>query len=407
MTRAACAIAIGLVLGSCTAIGQGGAGASGEGNASAGGELGGQCTGDFGASAAAGRLEAFLQATADFSGAAAQLEGSLIAACTDMGRELGVSEAEMQGQPGQPKVKAVCDPVAVKLQAELSDLHASAKLDIAVQAQPPVCRAKLDAYASCMGQCDVQADPGKLDIKCHGGEIRGKCSAECKGSCAVDVQGECSGSCEGSCQGGCSGKCEGACDGKCSATGSDGSCNGHCSGTCSGTCSAGCKGSCEGKCVAKASAKCEGECRGGCSVAFEEPYCTGDVRAPSADVDCKATCDARVDAQVRCEPGKVHVAINGAVDSNLQERIGHLRAAIEGGMGAVLAARVQLSKLGSSGKAIIHTAGNIPGAIGELGLAAGACAAQAAAILPRAAASVSASVEVSVHVSASASGSAG
>jgi hypothetical protein len=159
--------------------------------------------------------------------------------------------------------------------------------------------------------------------------------------------------------------------------------------------------------VAKASAKCEGECRGGCSVAFEEPYCTGDVRAPSADVDCKATCDARVDAQVHCEPGKVHVAINGAVDSNLQERIGHLRAAIEGGMGAVLAARVQLSKLGSSGKAILHTAGNIPGAIGELGLAAGACAAQAAAILPRAAASVSASVEVSVHVSASASGSAG
>ena len=406
MVRTACGLGsliVLLALGSCRPVPAGGAGAGG--NASAGGELGAQCKGDFGVSAAAGKLEAFLSATADFTGAAAGLESSLIAACTDMGRELGVSEAEMQGQPGQPQVKAKCDPVALKLQAELNDLRASAKLKVAVVAQPPQCKAHVDAYASCVGQCDAQVDPGKLDVQCEGAELRGKCSAECSGTCAVEVKGECKGSCEGSCSGGCSGKCEGQCDGKCSATNADGSCSGSCKGDCKGSCSAGCKGECEGKCVAKAKAQCEGECRGGCSVKFEEPYCTGEVRAPSANVDCQASCDAKLDAQVKCEPGKVHVAVDGAVESNIEERLARVRAAIEGGLGAVLAARAQLDRLSASGQAIVRTAGTIPNAVGELGLQAAACATQAAAILPRAVGSVSASVEVSVSVSASASGS--
>ena len=383
-----------LTIGSCTPV------APGSTEGSSGGELSSSCGADFGAGVAAQKLEVFLSATADFTGAAAELEGSLIAACEDMAEELGVPESELQGTPGQPKVKAVCNPVSAKLEAELKDLRASAKLDIKVAATPPRCDAKVDAYAECVGQCDVNVDPGKLELKCEGGELRGQCEAECRGTCAAEVDGKCEGSCEGTCKGGCSGKCEGACDGKCSATAADGSCSGKCNGECKGECSAGCEGGCDGECVVKAKAECKGECRGDCSVQMKEPTCTGDVRAPQASADCSASCDARLDAKVECKPGKVAVDISGAADSNIPERAARVRAAIESGFGAVLAARAKLDKLGASGKAIVNTAGSLPSAVGELGLNAASCAAQAAAILPRATASVSVSFEASASLSA-------
>jgi len=380
---------------SCTPVAPPGAGTSG-------GELSGSCGGDFGASVAAQKLEVFLGATADFTGAAAELEGSLISACEDMAEELEIPKSELQGSPGQPKLKAVCSPVSAKLEAELKDLRASAKLDINVAATPPRCEAKVDAYAECVGECEVDVDPGKLELKCEGGELRGQCDAECRGTCAAEVEGKCEGTCEGTCKGGCEGKCEGACDGKCAATGADGSCAGKCDGTCKGECSAGCSGGCDGECVVKAKAECKGECRGDCSVKMKEPTCTGEVRAPQASADCQASCDARISAKAECKPGSLNVDIKGAADSNIPERAARIRAAIESGFGAVLAARAKLERLGASGNAIVKTAGSLPGALGELGLSAASCATQAAAILPRATASVSVSIEVSASLSASA-----
>lgn len=384
-----------LVASSCTPVGPAGAGTSG-------GELSGRCGGDFGVSVAAQKLEVFLGATADFTSAAAELESSLISACEDMAEELEIPESELQGSPGQPKLKAVCSPVSAKLEAELKDLRASAKLDINVAATPPRCEAKLDVYADCVGQCEVDVDPGKLELQCEGGELRGQCDAECRGTCAAEVDGTCEGTCEGTCKGGCEGKCEGACDGRCSATGADGSCAGKCDGTCKGECSGGCSGGCDGECVVKAKAECKGECRGDCSVEMKEPTCTGEVRAPQASADCQASCDARVSAKAECKPGSLHVDIKGAADSNIPERAARLRAAIESGFGAVLTARAKLERLGASGNAIVKTAGRLPGAVGELGLHAASCATQAAAILPRATASVSVSIEVSASLSASA-----
>lgn len=385
-----------LIVSSCTPVAPPGA------ESSAGGELSGQCGGDFGASAAAQKLEVFLSATADFTGAAAELEGSLIAACEDMAKELEIPDSELQGTPGEPKVKAVCAPVSAKIEAELKDLRASAKLQMKVEATPPQCEAKVDAYADCVGQCEVDVDPGKLELQCEGGELRGQCDAECHGSCAAEVEGKCEGACEGTCEGGCSGTCEGACDGKCTVKNADGSCAGKCDGTCKGECSAGCKGSCDGSCVVKANAECKGECRGDCSVQMKAPKCTGEVRAPQASADCQASCDAKITAKAECKPGSIHVDVKGAAASNIPERAARIRAAIESGFGAVVTARAKLEKLGASGQAIVKTAGSLPNAIGELGLNAASCATLAAAALPRATASVSVSIEVSASLSASA-----
>jgi hypothetical protein len=261
-------------------------------------------------------------------------------------------------------------PVSAKLEAELKDLRASAKLDIKVAATPPRCEAKVDAYAECVGECEVDVDPGKLELLCEGGELRGQCEAECRGTCAVDV----------------SGRCDGTCEGECSARASNGRCNGECKGTC----------------VAKADAECKGECRGECSVEMKAPHCTGEVRAPQASADCHASCDARLSARAECKPGSVDVDVSGVADSNIPERAARVRAAIKSGLGGVLAARAKLSRLGASGNAIVKTAGSLPNAIGELGLNAASCVTQAAAILPRATASVSVSVEVSASLSASA-----
>jgi hypothetical protein len=159
------------------------------GGSSSGGELSGGCSGDFGASASAQKLETFLSATADFTAAAAELEGSLIGACQDMAKELQIPDSELQGKAGEAKVKAVCSPVSAKLEAELKDLRASAKLDVKVAMTPPRCEASVDAYADCVGQCEVNVDPGKLEVKCEGGELRGQCDAECHGTCAAEVAG--------------------------------------------------------------------------------------------------------------------------------------------------------------------------------------------------------------------------
>jgi len=376
--------------------------AQGEGTGSGGGELSARCSGDFGLSASARKLEAFLSASADFVGTAGELEGTLLAACTDVGAKLDVPAAEMQPKAGEPAVKAACAAASAKLKAELTDLRAQAKLTIEVQAEPPHCEVSMDAYASCAGECDASVQPGQLDMKCEGGELVGTCKGTCQGQCSAHAEGKCGGECEGTCEGGCGGTCQGTCEGNCSSKDASGQCNGKCDGTCHGTCSAKCKGQCSGECWMNASAECTGECRGGCSVAFEAPRCTGTVTPPKVQADCQASCNAKVNAKAECKPGHVGVAIKGKVASNLEERIAKVRAAVEGSWGAVLVARAKLDRLGASGQALIQTGQQLPAAVGELGLSAAACATQAAAGLVKASASVSVSFEASASISGAA-----
>jgi hypothetical protein len=388
-----------LIVGAAMAVSCGGAL---PGMGGGGGGMSAECSGDWGSGDAALKMGAFMGATADFIGAAADIEESLTAACRDMGTELGIPAEQMEGGGDVPAVKAACNAVSAKLEAELGELSASASLQIAIVATPPVCEVSVDAYANCVGECEVDVDPGEVDIQCEGGELRGGCSGSCTGSCSVEGSASCSGSCEGTCEGGCQGTCNGRCDGTCSAQGSNGECAGSCSGTCHGTCSASCQGSCQGSCVVEAQASCQGECRGSCSVEFTEPRCTGTVRPPSASASCQASCDAKLDARAECKPGNVTVAITGNIDSNIEERVGRLRNALESGLPAIRALGAKLGRLVASGELMISAGGELGGAVGGLGLRAGQCIAEATAALPRAAAQVSVSVEVSASVSASA-----
>ncbi|MDH5490738.1 MAG: hypothetical protein OEY14_02070 [Myxococcales bacterium] len=370
------------------------------GGGGSGGELSSECQGDFGAGEAAMKLEGFLVATARFAHAAADLEESLKASCVTIGRELGMSGGELSGSQA-----AVCGAVSNKLRDEITSLRAEAAVRIDIVAQPPRCEIRVDAYASCAAECDVNVEPGELSIECEGGEISGQCSAECSGQCNVEVSGRCEGSCEGSCSGGCSGTCTGSCEGTCSATGADGQCNGSCTGTCHGTCSAGCSGSCEGECWVSGQASCSGECRGGCSVEYTEPRCSGTVRPPEVSADCRASCDARMQAEAECEPGQVEVVISAGGDVD-EAKLNRIRSALSTGYAQLLAVGEKLRRLQSTGQALRQAGSNL-GGVGSLGLRAGACVTEAVSLLPSAMASMTASVQVQVSFSASVSASAG
>lgn len=353
------------------------------------------CDSDFGTTEAAMKLESFLLATSRFVGTAAELDGSLKDACTRMAGELGVT-------PGTGDARAVCQPVVEKLRSEMSDLRASAHLTIAIESRPPVCEVSLDAYAQCAAACDASFDPGHAELQCEGGELRGTCSAQCTGRCAVEAHGQCSGGCEGTCSASCTGVCHGECEGTCRTRGADGQCNGACTGTCHGTCSAGCTGSCEGTCEMSAQASCSGECRGGCSVAYTEPRCTGTVRPPSVRADCRADCDARIHAEAHCTPGYTRMNVTGRVASNLEERVTHLRNAINMGYGEIMAIKLKLERLNAAASDMGASARELPRVIGDLGLGAAACVTEATAALPRASAQVTISIEVSASFSATA-----
>lgn len=375
------------------------AGLGGGGARTSGGEgLSRSCaSGDFGVSAAARRVSGFLSATGRFTAAAGELQSSLINVCKDMGGELGMSDSELNGD-----VRFACDAVSSKLREEIDAVRGSGNVTISVAAAPPRCEISMEAYAECAAGCDVNVEPGDVQMECSGGEVVGTCSAECQGSCAVEVEGQCTGACEGTCGGGCTGTCDGTCEGTCSSTNADGSCNGTCDGTCHGTCSAGCEGGCEGNCWVEGQASCSGECRGGCSVEYTEPRCDTQVRPANIDADCEASCDASLGAQATCEPGRAEVTITGDL-GEMTDRAERLRAAL-GRIGDLRLIKHRLERLKQTGEQLVSSARRL-GNVREAGLQAIACITEAAGVLPGAVGSVSVSVEVSVSVSASASAS--
>jgi hypothetical protein len=330
-------LALTLLLGSSSCVAPLFAGAGTSGDRT---QLQARCGGEFGASASARKLESFMGASVAFMGAAQDLHGVLLDACQDIGRRIGVPEEKMARPDGEPDVRVACDAASAALRAELQDLRVQASLEIDVEATPPQCEISVDAYASCAGQCTASVDPGQLELQCEGGEIVGKCSGTCNGDCNA-----------------------------------------------SGTWVAG-------------QANCQGLCRGGCSVALQEPRCTGTVRPPSVEAECAAACNAKLEAQARCTPGEAHVDVRGSVDSNIAERLARVRGAIEGAGGAVFAARAKLERLSASGKLMLRTADEIPKAVGDIGLSAVACAAESAAGIINASASISVSFEASASMSA-------
>lgn len=360
-----------------------------------------QCPSDFGTTADAQRLEAFLAASATFATQAETLDNELRTACVSIARDLGIPDSELQPSGNQTATQAACNRVAMQIRQDLMALRAEAGVQVFVEVTPPVCRVDVNAYSRCLAECDATFTPGMADLQCMGGEIRGRCTATCTGTCAVMASGSCTGSCEGTCTGSCTGNCVGQCEGTCTTRDASGNCMGMCMGTCRGTCSAGCTGSCMGQCVAMASGSCSGECRGMCSVAFEEPRCTGTVVPPMANADCRASCDARVNARADCSDPQVRVVILGMVSASNTMRADRVRTALQNNYGRVVKAAAQLRNLVTAGITLTQSARTLPNTVGSLGAMAGVCATQAATAVTQASARIEVSVMVSANVVAS------
>jgi hypothetical protein len=327
------------------------------------------CGGDLGASAAAERVEAFIVSVSQVADAANQLNLQLLTGCRQMAQALEVPVAEIAAAASSPNpTEAMCERAARQLRDDLAAIRGGVSARAEITVTPPVCRVSLDAYAACAAQCDASYTPGSVELQCEGGELRGTCSAACTGRCAVEVHGSCNGVCEGTC----------------SAYDAQGNCT----------------GTCEGRCVTQASGTCAGECRGACSVRFTEPYCTGRVRPPRLDADCRAACDARLDARATCTPGTTRLTVASDVSGEAAARAARVQAALAGGFRTVAGLRTQLERAAVSGAAMARAAGELPRAIGELGAGAVACAYAASQVAASAVASINVSVRVSVSVSA-------
>jgi hypothetical protein len=356
-----------------------------------------------------GRVKASLSAAASLKEISAKLEADVTAACGMLAKDLGAKDADLAPKAAGPgkSAEAACQAAA----KVVGDLKAKAKGKVEVKAKEPRCVASMDAMADCAGHCDASVKPGSAKVTCEGGKLSGACDAECKGTCTVEAgaacEGSCSGECKGTCEAGFSGKCDANCDGKCDGKNTKGQCAGTCDGKCSGgasgSCSGSCKGSCSASCDAHAKGKCAGECTGECSVEMKAPKCTGEVKPPQMSADCKASCNAKVSAQLTCTPPMVEIVISGSADAGAAAK---LKAVLAKDLPAML--KITMGMKGSIEKAAAGAKASLEGVSGvvkggaEAALKIGPC--MAAAI--QAQVEASASIDVSIHASASASASA-
>jgi hypothetical protein len=266
----------------------------------------------------------------------AKIDDDLKTSCGNLAHDLGATGDYKSGQEACKAAEKAIGDVKAKL-------GASAKISLDVS--PPHCGASVDAYADCSGHCDASVTPGKAEVKCEGGKVQGTCSGQCSGECeasaAAACSGECSGSCDAEIKGTCSGNCVGKCDGKATPAGGGAQCAGTCDGKCSGNVKAECKGKCGGSCKMKAQASCSGTCSGSCSVEMQAPKCEGNVEPPKMSAECKAKCDARVQAKAECTPPHIAFRIIGAADAQTSAKF---KEVIEKDLPGVLTVSIGMAK---------------------------------------------------------------
>ncbi|HEX6273829.1 MAG TPA: hypothetical protein VFZ53_12360 [Polyangiaceae bacterium] len=296
------------------------------------------------------KIRTFLIAARDVSNVSVQMEAQATQACRAMGRDLGVSDAQMAPRSNDPgaAAQAACGAVSAQIDGILRQ-----GVEVRVQATPPACQANASAKARCDAACDVELDPGAIVAQCEPARLSGYCRGQCRGRC--------------------DGTCNGQCQGTCSARDAQGNCAGQCQGTCTGTCSATCHASCQGQ--------------------WEAPKCEGMVRPPSADADCNASCSAHAELSATCQPGRVEVQGTENVDMALR-----LAATLRANLPLLLHAEIALGKrIAGSVKTVVDVGAQLPRVVGEAGAEGLACIAAGSN------ASVQASMRINVSIQASAS----
>ncbi len=351
----------------------------------------------------AAKIKAGAGAAAEMKALAEKIDGDLKVACGTLAHDLGASGDFKDGQDACRAATKAIGEVKARMGA-----RAEVKVDVA----EPRCSVDVNAYADCAGHCDATVKGGKAEIKCEPGKLQGQCSGKCQGQCEVSGGAQCTGECNGSCdadiKGSCGGKCAGKCDGKVLDAKANGKCEGVCEGRCDATVKGECRGKCGGDCKLSGQAECKGTCTGSCSLEMQAPRCTGAVQPPQVTAECKAKCDARLQAKAECTPAHVVVRIAGSADEKAEETF---RKAIENDLGAVLKVSVGMGKnaerIAANVKVVVEGAeAGVQGAGDALSVARlTACVAAPFKGALDAAASVQANVSISVNVQASATAS--
>ncbi len=349
------------------------------------------------------KIKAGVEAAAEMNALSAKVESDLTAACGTLAKDLGDTGRYTNAQDAcKAAQKAIGDAKA--------KLGPNAKL--VVEGSEPTCSADIKVYGDCAARCDASLKPGEADAKCEPGKLQGKCSGQCTGECnasaAALCSGECSGTCDADIKGICSGTCSGKCDGKATPAGAE--CGGRCEGKCSGNVKATCKGKCGGACKLSGHASCQGTCSGSCSVQMEAPKCTGKIEPPKMSAECKAKCDAGLQANAECSPPLVVVRVTGATDAKAVAAFeAALRNDLPGLFKVSLGTAKRAGELAESMKAVIQgvqasvQAAGDPMVVGKLTACVGAPFTGALDSVGK----VQANVSVSVSVSASAGASTG
>jgi hypothetical protein len=244
-----------------------------------------------------GQFLAFAQAASDLASTATGALLDVQAACRNIAVELGatadeIAKAEQQSE--RERTTALCRLAVGQIKTRVT-----ARIQVDIAFQPPVCQVSVQAQARCEAQCSAS---GECDMKvnppiCRGGKLEIVCKGECtaKGGASLYCEGNCTGNCEGACvaQGGvrCNGRCDGTCTAEGSTTGQAFDAQGNCIGTCQGSCSATapgvrCQGSCKGQCDAacRAEANATVTCDGNCSGDYEPLRCEGGTLEGGCDV---------------------------------------------------------------------------------------------------------------------------
>lgn len=348
----------------------------------------------------AAKLKAGVGAAVEMKALADKIDADLTTACGKLATDLGDSNTYKNAQDA-------CKAAAKIIGDTKAKLGANAKF--ALDFSQPECGLDVNAYGDCAGSCDPTVKPGSANVECDGGKLQGTCSAQCSGDCEANAAVACSGECQGTCDADISGSCSGTCTGKCDGKSSKGAaCAGKCDGKCTGNVQGTCKGKCGGDCKMSGAAKCDGTCTGTCSAKMEAPKCTGTVKPPQMSADCKAKCDAKVQANASCTPPHVVARITGAADAAAAAK---LQAALEKDLPMVLNVSVGMAKnigaIAGSVKTVVDGAqAAITGATSDpmAGAALTACVAAPFKGAAEAATGIQANVSVSVSVQASASG---
>lgn len=302
------------------------------------------------------KVRAFVTASKDLMLVSELMEKHATDACTNMARDLQIPPQQLQPRSDQPgaRVQAACGAVAAAM-----DQILSAGVRIQASVTPPQCTANVQAEARCEGVCQASVTPAEIIANCEPGKL--------------------SGTCVGRCTGACEGQCTGDCQGQCAQVDAYGRCAGQCNGTCAGTCNGTCKASCQGE--------------------WQAPRCEGQIRGPSVDAECDASCRAHANFQAQCTPANVQLQVTGN-----HQMAAALAATLRANLPLLLHAEFTLGKrvLGDA-RAVVEVGRALPNIIGQAGLQASACVAAAA----NATVQASARINVSIKASASVSGRAG